>query len=113
MTSDADRLLSLGMPIVGVEGEERRLRFSLLAIARCEAAYGSWAATIEELSWLQGQMVLQFPEPTAARVAAMLQHVLGAADPVDAGSTPAECIEALLEAWMEAFPAPSGDPGKA
>lgn len=106
--SESDRLLSAGRPI-DVAGGQVWLRFSLLALKRCEDAYGSLADTITELQWLADQASADFDAPCAGRIAAMLGHVLGA-DPVDAWSTPAECVEALLDAWLEAFPVPDADP---
>lgn len=112
MTSPADRLLSTGFPIT-VAGGEVRLRFTLLALARCEAAYGSMGATLAELQFLAAQLALGFPEPTVQRVAELLQHTLGHGAPVDAENQPGECIEALLAAWQEAFPPATDAPGKA
>lgn len=115
MSTSAARLLSTGMPIV-VAGEEVRVRFTLLALARCEAAYGNLRGTIDELLWLSSQVV-GFLDPnataTAQRVAVMLQHVLGHDAPVDADGTPHELVETLLASWEEAWPEPAGDQGKA
>lgn len=109
MTSESDRLLSTGAPVV-VAGGEVRLRFTLLAIKRCEDAYGSMRGIVDELGWLAEQAANDFPEPVAGRVAALLGHILGSGE-VDADSTPAACIDALLDAWMEAFPpAEDADP---
>lgn len=110
--SPADRLLSTGFPIV-VAGGEVRLRFTLLALARCEAAYGSLAGIEAELRFLAAQLALGFPAPTVQRVADLLQHTLGHDSPVDAENQPGECIEALIAAWQESFPPASDGPGKA
>lgn len=108
--SEADRLLAAGTTIT-VDGGERVVRFSLLTLKRCEDAYGSLGATLTEVGWLARQVVAGFPEPTAERLGRMLEVVTGDPAAVDAWSSPAECIDALVEAWTEAFPAP--DSGKA
>ena len=108
--SEADRLFAAGTTIT-VAGGERVVRFSLLALKRCEDAYGSLGATVTEVGWLARQVVAGFPEPVADRLGRMLEVVTGDPGAVDAWSSPAECIDALVEAWTEAFPVP--DSGKA
>lgn len=111
MTTQAKRLLSLGLPIELVDGEVATARFSLGALARCEEQYGNLAGTHRELLWLVEQRAAGFPDPVAARLAAMLRCVLGHATEV--ASEPPWCVEALMEAWLEAFPSVEDDAPKA
>lgn len=109
--SEADRLLAAGTTIT-VDGGERVVRFSLLALKRCEDAYGSLGATLTEVGWLAQQVVAGFPVPVAERLGRLLEVVTDDPAAVDAWSSPAECIDAVIAAWTEAFPPPD-DPGKA
>ncbi len=108
--TEADRLLSAGSVVTTADGE-RAVRFSLLALKRCEDAYGSLGATVTEVGWLAQQVVAGFPVPVAERLGRLREVVTGDPAAADAWSSPTECIDALIAAWTEAFPAP--DPGKA
>lgn len=108
--SEADRLLAAGSTIK-VAGGEVAVRFSLLALKRCEDLYGNLQALVGELAWLAQQAVSGWPEPVAGRLGALLEAVTGDPDAVDAWTTPAACVDAVVAAWEEAFPAP--DLGKA
>lgn len=112
MTSEADRLLAAGTTIT-VAGREEAVRFSLLALKRCEDRYESLQGTLNELNWLSHQLADGYPEPIADRLAVMLACVIGADGPVDAWSPPDVCVDALVGAWTEAFPLPEGKAGGA
>lgn len=107
MTSEADRLVSAGATIP-VPGGEVVVRFSLLALKRCEDRYGNVNGLFTELRWLVDQMTSGFPDPVADRLSVLLQTLTGASGPVDALATPESCIDALLTAWLEAWPPPEG-----
>lgn len=109
----AARLLARGVALPGVDGEEVRLRFSLLAIARCEERYGSLALTLGELQELVEARSGGFLTPVADRTAALVAAVVGAPEPVDVMASPGEVIDALMDAWVEAFPPPDETSGKA
>lgn len=108
MASEADRLVAAGAPLAVPGGGEVVVRFSLLALKRCEDVYGNLDGTIAELRWLAEQELSGYPEPVAGRLSVLLQAATGADAPVDALATPTACIDVLLAAWLEAFPAPEG-----
>lgn len=107
MASEADRLVAAGATLP-VPGGEVVVRFSLLALKRCEDVYGNLDGTITELRWLAEQELSGYPDAVAGRLSVLLQAATGADAPVDALATPTACIDVLLAAWMEAFPAPEG-----
>lgn len=106
MPSEADRLTAEGTRVARADGGEAVLRFTLRALKRCEDRYGSLDATVEELQWLIQQGATGFPDPTVGRILDMVATVTG--EDADVASPPAECIDALLGAWLEAFPEPEG-----
>lgn len=111
MTTEADRLLAAGVPLRGVDGEVR-LRFTMLALKRCEDTYGSLGGVLDEMRWLNAQLLDGFPEPVAARTLTLVQTV--ADRPVDdLAETPTACLDALNAAWFEAFGGSEDDEGKA
>lgn len=107
MPSEADRLLAAGTTVT-VAGGQETLRFTLAALKRCEDRYGNLDGLVKELHWLIEQPTLGYPTPVAERLMLLLQTVTGSPVPVDAWDSPAACTDALLDAWLEAFPAPEG-----
>lgn len=111
MTTEADRLLAAGAPLQGVDGEVR-LRFTMLALKRCEDTYGSLGGVLTELRWLNEQLLAGWPDPVVDRILTLVRVV--AAGPVaDLAETPSACLDAVNAAWIEAFPPPDEDAGKA
>jgi hypothetical protein len=108
--TESDRLLAAGASIE-VDGDRLPVRFSMLALKRCEDAYGSLRGVVAELGWLTEQAVSGWPEPVADRLGRLLVAVAGDDRAADTLSGPAESVEALLAAWEQAFPLP--DEGKA
>jgi hypothetical protein len=111
VTTEADRLLAAGVPLRGVDGEVR-LRFTMLALKRCEDVYGSLGAMITEHRWLNEQFLKGWPEPAMDRVLTLVRTVAGG--PVgDLAETPSACLDAVNSAWFEAFPPSDEAVGKA
>lgn len=111
MTTEADRLLAVGVPLRGVDGEVR-LRFTMLALKRCEDVYGSLGAMITEHRWLNEQFLNGWPEPAMDRIITLVRTV--ADGPVtDLAESPSACLDAVNSAWFEAFPPSDEDAGKA
>lgn len=108
--SESDRLLAAGSTIE-VAGGETALRFSLLALKRCEDEYGTLQGLLGEIAWLTQQAVSGWPEPVAERLGVLLAAITGDPSAVDAWSSPVLCVDAIVAAWEQAFPAP--DEGKA
>lgn len=106
MTSEADRLAAEGTRIQGADGGEVAVRFTLAALKRCEDRYGTLDGTVKEIHWLVQQDSTGYPDAVTGRLIDLLTSVTGAQQ--DYQSTPDVCISAVVDAWLEAFPAPEG-----
>lgn len=107
MPSEADRLAAEGTSILLADGGEARLRFTLRTLKRCEDRYGTLDATVAEIHWLLTAEAEGSPEGFYARMLLLLQTVTGD-DDIDPAGEPRLWVDALLDAWLEAFPAPEG-----
>lgn len=114
--STAKRLAAPGIDVPGADGTPRTIRFDLRALARVEERLGSVAAAVDAITRLHEARAKAFAAPVMADLEALLDAVVEprTTDDVltEVAATIPELIEAIHDAWLQAWPAKTDADGE-